>query len=210
MAGRQPRSGPPSPPWEHIGAAGRSPGQGQPAAHHPGYPFKVTALEPAPSAVTDQENLAAATKSEVETGYLITRVHSLLRRTMDERLRELGLNTAHYVVLLELGSATALSAAELARRAYVRPQAVAPLIAALEQQGLVERTPHRRLRHTLEVRLTPKGRAMLAECSNRCETVEQQLLAGLSSADRARLRQVLQICLANMDPPWYQRESAPG
>lgn len=152
-----------------------------------------------------RQTSATAADSGPETGYLITRLHSLLRRTMDEKLRELGLNTAHYVLLLELGNATALSAAELARRAYVRPQAVAPLISALEQQGLIERSPHRSHRRILEVRLTPKGRSVLAECGQRCGTVEQQLLAGLSPADRQRLQQVLQICLDNMDPPWYER-----
>lgn len=173
-----------------------------------GYPVSVTAVEPAQSEAAGQTGDIPTAKNDVETGYLITRLHALLRRTMDDRLRDLGLNTAHYVLLLELGSAPALSAAELARRAYVRPQAVAPLLTALEQQGLIERTPHRRLRRVIEVRLTPKGRDVLARCGQRCETVEQQLLAGLSPTDRARLRQDLQTCLDNMDPPWYQDRPA--
>jgi DNA-binding MarR family transcriptional regulator len=164
----------------------------------------MTAVEPAQSEAAGQTGAISTAKSAVETGFLITRLHALLRRTMDERLRDLGLSTAHYVLLRELGSAPALSAAELARRAYVRPQAVAPLLSALEQQGLIERSPHRRLRRVIEVRLTAKGRDALAQCGQRCETVEQQLLAGLNHRDRLRLQQDLQTCLDNMDPPWYE------
>jgi len=168
----------------------------------------MTAVEPAPSEAAGQTGAVPTAKSDVETGYLITRLHALIRRIMDDRLRDLGLNTAHYVLLLELGRAPALTPAELARRAYVRPQGVPPLLSALEEQGLIERSPHRRLRRVIEVRLTPKGHDMLAQCRQRCETVEQQLLAGLSPTDRARLRQDLQTCLDNMDPPWYQDSPA--
>ena len=153
---------------------------------------------------------AAAAAKDVQAGYIITRLHHALRRELDDRLREFGLNTAHYLLLRELSGGEALSAADLARRAYVRPQAMAPIITTLETRGLIKRSPHRQHRRILEVRLTPAGLKMLAACAQRCDKVEEQLLAGLNPAERTRLLRVLQDCLANMDPPWYEREdSAP-
>jgi DNA-binding MarR family transcriptional regulator len=159
-----------------------------------------------PGAAAPGDLAVAAGKGHVQTGYVITRLHSLLRRTMDDKLRALGLNTAHYVVLLELGDGSALSAAELARRAYVRPQAIAPLISALEDHGLIERAPHRQDRRIREVRMTPAGYEMLAKCGQRCESVEEQMLAGFAADDRSRLHETLLVCLTNMDPPWYERD----
>lgn len=147
--------------------------------------------------------------TENESGYLITRLSAALRRALDVRLRVLGLNTAQYVVLRELGDATALSAAELARRAYVRPQAMAPIVAGLEERELLERSRHHHNRRVLEVRLTLKGNEVLAECTRHYEAVEDQLLGDISPAERAGFRGVLQACLANMDPPWYHRDD-PG
>ncbi|HZU17879.1 MAG TPA: MarR family transcriptional regulator [Candidatus Dormibacteraeota bacterium] len=130
-------------------------------------------------------------------GFLIKRLQHSLRRALDEGLRDLGLNTAHYVVLREL-EAGPLSAAELARRAFVRPQAMAPLLEVLEERGLLVRSPHLEHRRVLEVRLTPRGRELLSVCQRRCEDLEERLLKGLGTSERESLLAALRHCLRNM------------
>ncbi len=130
-------------------------------------------------------------------GFLIKRLQHSLRRALDDGLRDLGLNTAHYVVLREL-EAGPLSAAELARRAFVRPQAMAPLLEVLEERGLLVRSPHVEHRRVLEVRLTPRGRELLSVCQRRCEDLEERLLKGLGAHERESLLAALQRCLRNM------------
>ena len=134
-----------------------------------------------------------------------------MRRALDERLRDLGLNTAHYGVLHELNDCDGLSAAELARRSLVRPQAMTPILARLEARGLVERLPHRTHWRILQVRLTPDGRAMFHEIERRCAEVEERFLAVLTRDERQGLFERLQECVANIEPwpdPWSVGEEA--
>jgi DNA-binding MarR family transcriptional regulator len=144
-------------------------------------------------------------------GYLIKQLHHAMRRALDERLRDLGLNTAHYGVLHELNDCDGLSAAELARRSLVRPQAMTPILARLETQGLIERVPHPTHRRILQVRLTPDGRAMFREIERRCAEVEGRFLASLTRVERQALFERLQDCVANIEPwpdPWSVAEKS--
>src|ERR1700752_2908371 len=83
---------------------------------------------------------------------------SRLRR----RLRELeigdDLTPSQTAVLTRLWKEGALSASELAGAEGVRPQSMATIVAALEQRGLVERTPDPEDGRRQVVSLTGQGR----------------------------------------------------
>lgn len=57
----------------------------------------------------------------------------------EQRLRPLGMAAAHYSLLVSIYAEPGLTGAELARRLNVTPQAVAALVARLEDQGLLGR-----------------------------------------------------------------------
>jgi DNA-binding MarR family transcriptional regulator len=84
-----------------------------------------------------------------------------------------------------------LSNAQLARRAYMTPQAMSEVIDALEQKGLIKRNPHPNHRRLLPATLTAKGRRVLAACEDAVDEMEQAMLAGLDTNQRALLRDAL-------------------
>src|SRR5919204_154925 len=86
---------------------------------------------------------------------------------MDAALRHLGITTPQYAVLTFLDESPGLSAAQLARRAFVTPQTMQRIVANLQAAGLIERDPHPELGRVLEVRLSDRGRGVLMECHRR-------------------------------------------
>src|SRR5947209_50068 len=87
---------------------------------------------------------AAATSTADEpsrVGYLVYRVERRLRTRLDGAVREHGVTTTEYVTLSVLRRRDGMSCAQLARWAFVTPQAMNVLIAALEERRLVRRRP---------------------------------------------------------------------
>lgn len=74
-------------------------------------------------------------------GLAIKRAQHVLRTRMDREMRPLGLTALQYAVLASLEAEPGASNAELARRAFVTPQTMQTMLAALERAGLVARSP---------------------------------------------------------------------
>jgi DNA-binding MarR family transcriptional regulator len=94
-------------------------------------------------------------------GYALKRAQQALRGYLDSALRNIGLTTPQYSVLAGLELSEGLSSAELARRAFVTPQTMQAIIAALERDGLVKRTGHPAHGRVLTTELTPEGRSLV-------------------------------------------------
>ena len=93
-----------------------------------------------------------------------------------------------YTTLSILGYRGELSNAQLARRAYMSPQAMSEVIEALERKGLIERAPRPGHRRVLPAVLTAKGRKVLRACDAAVDELEAEMLRGLGRRDRASLR----------------------
>ncbi|GGH36998.1 MarR family winged helix-turn-helix transcriptional regulator [Microbacterium album] len=88
-----------------------------------------------------------------------------------------------------------ISSAELARRAFVTPQAAGQLVGELERRGIATRYPdpnHGRKRLTV---LTPEGRALALRCQRRVEEVEDHFTAALSSRERGFFESLFAVCV---------------
>lgn len=94
-------------------------------------------------------------------GYALKRAQQALRGYLDAKLRTIGLTTPQYSVLAGLEFSGGLSNAELARRAFVTPQTMQAIIAALERDGLVKRAGHPAHGRVLTTELTQKGRLLV-------------------------------------------------
>jgi DNA-binding MarR family transcriptional regulator len=108
--------------------------------------------------------------------YVVARLDRALRREIDKRVSPHGLTASQYTALSVLATRTGLSGAQLARRAYVRPQSMSELIAALERQGLIERSPDPAHKRILRATLTRKGRRVLAACDAAIDEMEAAML----------------------------------
>jgi DNA-binding MarR family transcriptional regulator len=87
-------------------------------------------------------------------------VFSRLRRRFKDAGGGHELTPSQVAVLSRLGKEGAASASDLASAERVRPQAVAPILVALEQRGLIQRRPDPDDGRRQLVSLTPAGRAL--------------------------------------------------
>lgn len=128
------------------------------------------------------------------TLYLVKQLESAIRARLDTALRQYRITTVQYTALSVLQHRGDLSSAQLARRSFVRAQTMHETVVGLERQGLIERHPSATRKHVLLARLTPEGRAKLAECWAETERIEQDMLRGLACSDATVLRDLLDRC----------------
>jgi DNA-binding MarR family transcriptional regulator len=128
---------------------------------------------------------------EPRISYVVARLERAIRRTINDRVSEHGLTVLQYTTLSVLGRRGELSNAQLARRAYMSPQAMSEVIEALEGKGLIKRVQHPNHRRVYPATLTAKGKKVLAACEAQIDELEAEMLAGLSASDRRRLREGL-------------------
>ena len=168
------------------------------------------------AAVNDPPESAAAPPEPVEPriSYVIARLERAVRAQINERLGPQGLTTLQYTTLSVLGSrGQPLSNAQLARRAYMTPQAMIEVLNALEEKGLVRRDPHPNHRRVYPASLTDEGRRVLAVCDVSVEKMEEEMLAGLDPAQRELLAQWLKECVRALHaglPPKGEPGRAPA
>lgn len=133
-----------------------------------------------------------------QIGYMLKHTQALLHTRMDEVLRPLGLTVSQYVCLHLLAGKPGISAAELARSAFVSRQAMNTLVQGLLDRGLVERPARPESGRALPALLTPAGTELLAQAEAVVDTVDQQMVSGLSTQQAAALREALAACMASL------------
>lgn len=153
--------------------------------------------------VTDAARARAGTDTaspEPRISYVIARLERAVRAAINARVRRHGLTTLQYTTLSVLAMrGQPLSNAQLARRAYMSPQAMSEVIIALEGKGLIKRTPHPNHRRLFPARLTAKGRRVLAACDAAVAEMEAQMLSELGTTERKALRGSLMSCVRALD-----------
>jgi DNA-binding MarR family transcriptional regulator len=97
-------------------------------------------------------------------------------------------------VLAVLDEQPGLSNADLARQAFVTPQSMNQVLRELEEKDWVTRRPHPGHGRIRPAGLTRDGRTVLRACQRAASAIEEQMLAGLSRADRERLAAALRAC----------------
>ena len=115
------------------------------------------------------------------SGYLLRQAWHELRAAMDITLRPHGLTPAQYSALTVLARDPGVSGADLARGCNISPQAMNGVLATLERDGLVERTPHPTHGRILQVNLTAEGQRRLDAARPDVDRLERMIERGLSS-----------------------------
>lgn len=123
--------------------------------------------------------------------WALRRAELAVQAQKEQQLRPLGMATAHYTLLISLHAEPGLTGAELARRLNVTPQAVASLVARLDDRGQVERREHPRHRHVQELHLTDAGREALRAADAVIAGVERQITEALGLEKITQLRKLL-------------------
>ncbi|MCO5998215.1 MarR family winged helix-turn-helix transcriptional regulator [Actinoallomurus rhizosphaericola] len=152
--------------------------------------------------MTDRRNPSAPRPagSPPRVSYLVFRLERRIRARLDEALARHGVTTTEYMALSELRLRDGPSSAELARIAFVTPQAMSLVIRDLEGRGLVRREPHPDGGRVLRTRLTAKGLSTLRRCDRSLDDIEAVMLAGVDDATRKALAESLMGCAGALRP----------
>jgi DNA-binding MarR family transcriptional regulator len=132
-------------------------------------------------------------------GYLVYRVERRIRARLDEVVREHGVTTTEYVTLSVLRRRDGMSCAQLARWAFVTPQAMNVLIAGLEDRNLIRRRPdpqHGRIR---KASVTRRGIEVLERVDRSMDRIEADMLRELEPENVEELRSMLAACAHSLE-----------
>ncbi|MGA8219078.1 MAG: MarR family transcriptional regulator [Solirubrobacterales bacterium] len=132
--------------------------------------------------------------SRARVGYLVYRVERRVRTRLDAATRAHGVTTTEYVALSVLRDRDGMSSAELARWAFVTPQAMNLVISALERRRLVRRRPDPKRRRVLRASVTSKGLQVLEHCDGSMDEIEADMLRDLPPEEADALRGALAAC----------------
>jgi DNA-binding MarR family transcriptional regulator len=126
---------------------------------------------------------------------VVGRLDRALRKEIGALVAPHGLTVAQYTALSIMRDRPGLSNAQLARRSYVTPQSMNEVLAALEADGLIVRSPAAGRGRVVEVALSDRGHAVLAACDRAITHMENAMLADLDEAGRVQLVEALVNCV---------------
>jgi DNA-binding MarR family transcriptional regulator len=132
------------------------------------------------------------------TTYLVKQLELAIRAGMDAIAGEFGVTSLQYTALSVLARHPGLSAAQMAHRSFVSPQAGNEMVKILERKGLITRTPDAYNRHIKRISLTSAGCTVLSRCDVRIDQLEARMLDGLPPADVETLRTALGACVRSL------------
>jgi DNA-binding MarR family transcriptional regulator len=154
-----------------------------------------TSMPPAAIAVSAESRGSVPPR----VGYLVYRVERRLRARLDEAVNAQGVSTPEYITLSVLRERDGLSSAQLARWAFVTPQAMNLVISALEQRHLVRRRPDPRHRRILRASVTRRGLEILERCDSSMDIIEADMLQGLDTDTLQTVRAALSSCAHSLE-----------
>ena len=145
--------------------------------------------------------IALVADPQEHEGYLIKELYHLLRARIEARMRTAGipLSFPHAQVLHELTHEPGLSSAQLARRCGVTPQTMIGLVAALEQQGIIERRVHPENARVMQCYVRTDRLENLERARSIADGVIEQMLAALPSAERDQFKATLRRCIGAVE-----------
>jgi DNA-binding MarR family transcriptional regulator len=117
-----------------------------------------------------------------------------------EALRSIGLTTALFGVLNVLAARDGAIQQELGSAMGIDPSTMVSLIDQLESAGLAKRRPNPKDRRARLVSITPKGRRLLQRARKLAFESEDEVLGGLSAAERRDLLKLLRRALSSAPP----------
>jgi DNA-binding MarR family transcriptional regulator len=141
-------------------------------------------------------------------GQLFFRLWRASHTRTAETLNSVGLTPALFALLNVLGASAGAIQQQLSADVGIDPSAMVKLIDELENAGLANRRRRPGDRRAWEVALTPKGRRALERARRLVAQVEDEVLGGLTTADRRQLLMLLRQALVSAppQPPWRPEE----
>jgi MarR family transcriptional regulator, lower aerobic nicotinate degradation pathway regulator len=134
---------------------------------------------------------SAPTRLRTLPSWLINQTAIPAQRIVAAGLTEAGASRHQYALLAALDERGPASQAALGRSGGIDPSDMVALVNDLVAQGLVARTPDPTDRRRNVVTITARGRSHLERLDARVATLQDDLLAPLTSDERHQLTQLL-------------------
>ena len=156
--------------------------------------------------------MAASVSTDIEVaefaGQLFFRLWRASHTRTADALNSIGLTPALFALLNVLGAREGAIQQHLSSDMAIDPSAMVKLINELESASLAERRRRPGDRRAWEVTITPKGRRTLEQARGLITQVEDEVLGGLTDADRRQLLTLLRKALLSTppQPPWRSEE----
>jgi DNA-binding MarR family transcriptional regulator len=162
---------------------------------------KSAPLDPGTSQLAEMEVTEFA-------GQLFFRLWRASHARVAEGLASIGLTPALFAVLNFLRAREGAIQQEIGSAMGIDPSTMVSLIDQLEDAGLAKRRPRPTDRRAREVAITAKGSRMLERGRRIAVEVEDEVLQGLSAAERAELLNLMRRALGSAPPqsPWSSAE----
>jgi MarR family transcriptional regulator, lower aerobic nicotinate degradation pathway regulator len=133
-------------------------------------------------------------------GQLFFRLWRASHMQIADALKTVGLTPALFGVLNFLGPRNGAKQQEIGSKMGIDPSTMVSLLDELETAGLAERRPHPTDRRARDVVITPKGRRLLARGRRMANQVDDEVLRGLTVAERRELQRLLRRALETAPP----------
>jgi DNA-binding MarR family transcriptional regulator len=138
--------------------------------------------------------------------YLVGRLNRILRRRLTGALAPFEVSVPQYTTLSVLHARGHLSNAELAKRAFISPQAMNEVIQGLEARKLVTRRASASHGRIVQLLLTQRGLDLMHECDAAVHRLEQAMLSGLTGLEKKALPSTLAACAHALEHPVEDRD----
>ncbi|TAX62936.1 MarR family transcriptional regulator [Rhizobium ruizarguesonis] len=132
-------------------------------------------------------------------GHLISLAARGFARLSEVRLKPLGFGTGQLPVLVALQDGTASTQRDLARFAKVEQPPMAQMLARMERDGLIERTPDQQDRRSSHIVLTIAARARMPNAIETLFEGNREALDGFTEDETKHLIAMLTRLIANLD-----------
>ncbi len=142
--------------------------------------------------------MADGSQANATFGFLVSDVTRMLRENFRLTTPELGLTLAQARVLLHLSRNEGISQVALSAILEIQPITLLRQIDRLEKAGLIERRAHPSDRRAQQLYLTPRSQPLLQKIFDKGAQRQDEIMAGLSNAEREQLIASLLRIKANL------------
>jgi MarR family transcriptional regulator for hemolysin len=132
-------------------------------------------------------------------GHLVSLAARGFARLSEARLRPLGFGVGHLPVLVALQNGKASTQRDLARFARIEQPPMAQMLARMERDGLILRTPDPADGRSSRVTLTQLAQAQMPGAVKVLLEGNREVLAGFTDKEAAQLVALLTRLIANLD-----------
>lgn len=140
---------------------------------------------------------AISNNPDIETLWALLRASRKVEQVLAQVLQSVELSPTQFDMLMQLENTPALTQAQLARTMLRSPGSAGILIRALENRGLVSRSPTHASLNRQPLQLTSEGQVMISSARRTLSSCSDLRRFGISTLDGELLSTALQSILTN-------------